>query len=124
MPRSNVKMLPLRHWLLLGCLALTLVAGLSLHGTATARNQLRQESPLSPLTGESAPPASVDAPAAAPGDAAAERDIAPIPAQAPAAFSLPLGEPLRAQTSLVLVGLVLAGLVGAVVLIVVRQRRT
>lgn len=123
MQRSIVKNLSLRHWLLFGCLVATLAITLFLNETAGARNQF-QQSPVSPVSGEAAAPPSGELPAVAPASSASERDVAPIPAEAPAALTLPLGEPLRAQTSLVLVGLVLIGLVSAVVLIVIRQRQT
>jgi hypothetical protein len=124
MQRSKVKKVSLRHWLLIGCLMATLATGFILNETVTAWNQHRQESPLSPLEAEPAEDERVELPAIVPSGPTDERDIAPIPADAPAAFSLPLGEPLRAQTSLFLIGLVLAGLIGVVVLIVIRQRRT
>jgi hypothetical protein len=124
MQRSIVKAVTLRHWLLLGCLIATLSTGFFLNETAVAWDQFRQESPLSPLEGDPAVDEGVGLPAIVPVGPTEERDIAPIPADVPAAFTLPLGEPLRAQTSLFLVGLVLAGLIGVVVLIVIRQRRT
>jgi hypothetical protein len=124
MQRSIVKNVSLRHWLLFGCLILTLATALSLNGRATAWNQLRQDSPLSPLNVEPGAGAAVESSSTAPSGPGAEREIAPLPAEAPAALTLPLGEPLQAQTSLFLVGLVLIGLVVVVVLIVIRQRRT
>jgi hypothetical protein len=124
MQRSIVKAVTLRHWLLLSCLIGILATGLFLNETADAWDRFRQESPLSPLEGDSDVDEGVGLPVIVPGAPTGERDIAPIPADVPAAFTLPLGEPLRAQTSLFLVGLVLAGLIGVVVLIVIRQRRT
>ncbi|MBX2999836.1 MAG: hypothetical protein KF893_15050 [Caldilineaceae bacterium] len=123
MQRLIVKCETLRHWLLLGCLIATLATGLLINGTATAWDQLRQESPLSPLPEAPASAEGSGLPVIVPNEPIQERDIAPVPAGMPAALSLPLGEPLRAQTSLVLVGLVLAGLIGVVALIVIRQRR-
>lgn len=124
MQRSIVKAVTLRHWLLLSCLIATLATGFSLNETTDAWDRFRQESPLSPLEEDSDVDEGVGLPVIAPGGQTEERDIAPIPADVPAAFTLPLGEPLRAQTSLFLVGLVLVGLIGVVVLIVIRQRRT
>jgi hypothetical protein len=123
MQRSIVKAVTLRHWLLLSCLIATLATGLFLNETADAWDRFRQESPVSPL-GDSDVDEGVGLPVIVQGGPTEEGDIAPIPADVPAAFTLPLGEPLRAQTSLFLVGLVLVGLIGVVVLIVIRQRQT
>jgi hypothetical protein len=98
---------------LLGAISIALAIGIFLEKTTTAWDRLPQESPLSPLEPQIDP--------AAP---ALEEDTALQLAEATAAPALPLGEPLKAQTSLYLVGFVLAGLLGVVILIVVRQQRT
>ncbi len=110
----------LRQGLLLACLLLTL--GLFLSVETGPHSVLAQESPLSPLQATQEPPLE-----ATPTDPLAPLspsvDRAPLPTVYPAPSSnLPLGEPLQAQTSLLLVGLVLAGLVVSVLLIGVRWR--
>lgn len=117
--RVSNRVASLRTLLLAVAMAAALLAGMALEQSATARNRLPQESPLSPLATaveETSPlPAEARPPAL---------EVLPAPlATSEVVRTLPLGEPLRAETSLYLVGLVLAGLLGTVVLLVVQQRR-
>lgn len=133
-----------RYLLLLGCLITALSMSFLLEHKATAWNGLLQASPLSPLEVQPLPEAEIPAatePPETPDTTPMEVEEAPsiqtlsplAPPASPDAISaiaaepaatLPLGEPLKTQASMVLVGLVLAGLVALVVLIVVRQQAT
>lgn len=151
MLRSFLPTFLLPYRLLVACLFVALVGAVWLDNQVTAGNQLLQASPLSPLQSEPlleptatsinegsellpgrtqtetvAPPL-VNQPEVLPApDAQPVRDplqnstILVNPSQV---INLPLGEPLEAQTSLFLVGLVLVGLVALVITVVVRQRQ-
>ncbi len=123
--------------LLVGALALAIVLGLAAGGGVLPT--LAQDSPLaSPLPTGAAPTVETSLPAVfaqpappsplpSPAAGAPQRPIRPIPpqqtqTQAPQtqAQAIPQGTPLRAHTSMVLVGLLLVGLIGLVLVIIFR----
>lgn len=138
--------LPLHRLLLFFCLIIALVGWNLLERQAAARNWLPQESPLSPLEAETeehspADETSAETEETEPASALPVSD-APPPVQAEipiteerlpdvqiatnqsAANQLPQGEPLRAQTSLFLIGAIIAGLLLLVILMITRRRQT
>lgn len=145
MSRSSINMaIHRRLWLLL-CLVMATGLSIILTFDAQARPLLPQEtSPLSPLTPQEISPLvpmpSTDL-APLPSLPVTTTELAPLPALPqtvtstdperqiePAALATPVTnpagpQPRRAQLSLVLVGLILAGLIGVVVSVVVQTRR-
>lgn len=113
---------------LLACLILALALALTLPKSVTARGTLPQESPLSPLAPTSSEAGINEPLPVGPVIPPQTESRSPYPApiaepSAPPLATLPLGEPLMAQTSMVLVGLVVVGLLGVVVVIVLRRQR-
>lgn len=114
-----------RHALLLICLGLAVVIVWSSPSQPGGTMLLAQDSPLSPLPTMAAesPLTESNAPLRPETQGVARESSSASTVAYPATpTDLPLGEPLRAPTSLVLVGLVLAGLVGVVISIGIRWR--
>ncbi len=132
-------MLTFRRLLLLACFIMAIIASVKLDLAANASELWQESSPLSPLTSETNTVSPVSTP-----ETAASVDTVPLPAQSapenaltspgeerdvvelqvPPQRDAAVVEPIRAQISLVLVGLVLVGLLGVVISIIVQARRT